>query len=89
MAALGTAAPIGSLFSCTYLSVRNRILGLERLILIAQAASGISFIFFSASKQLWLSLLMLVLIEGFGILQITGSNTVIQALVADDKRGRT
>lgn len=88
MAALGTAAPIGSLFSCVYLSMRNRILGLERLILFAQAASGISFIFFSVSRQLWLSLFMLVLIGGFGILQITSSNTVIQTLVADDKRGR-
>jgi MFS family permease len=88
MAALGTAAPIGSFFSCVYLSMRNRILGLERLILLAQAATGMSFIFFSASRQLWLSLFMLVFIGGFGILQITSSNTVIQTLVADDKRGR-
>lgn len=88
MAALGTAAPIGSLFSCVYLSMRNRVLGLERLIMIAQASIDVSFIFFSASRQLSLSLFMLVLIGGFSILQITSSNTVIQTLVADDKRGR-
>jgi len=88
MAALGMAGPIGSLFSCFYLSMRRSILGLERLIMIAQAAIGVSFISFSLSRQLWLSLLTLVLVGGFGILQITSSNTIIQTLVTDDKRGR-
>lgn len=88
MAALGTAGPIGSLFACVYLSWRSSILGLERLIMQAQAAIGLSLISFSLSRQLWLSLLILVLVGGCGILQITSSNTIIQTLVADDKRGR-
>lgn len=88
MAALGTAAPIGSLCACLYLSFRRSILGLERVIMLAQAAIGVSLILFSLSRQLWLSLIILVLVGGFGILQITSSNTIIQTLVADDKRGR-
>lgn len=88
MAALGTAAPIGSLFACVYLSMRRSILGLERLIMLAQAAIGVSLILFSLSRQLWLSLPILVLVGGFSILKITSSNTIIQTLVADDKRGR-
>jgi MFS family permease len=88
MAELGTAAPIGALFACFYLSTRRSILGLERLIMLAQACIGLGLISFSLSRQLWLSLPILVLVGGFGILQITSSNTIIQTLVADDKRGR-
>lgn len=88
MAALGMAGPIGSLCACVYLSMRRGILGLERLIMVAQVAIGVSLISFSLSRQLWLSLLTLVMVGGFGILQITSSNTIIQTLVPDDKRGR-
>lgn len=88
MAALGTASPIGSLVSCAYLSMRRSILGLERLIMVAQGVIGLGLISFSLSRQLGPSLLMLMLVGGFSILQITSSNTIIQTLVADDKRGR-
>ncbi|MFB2880975.1 MFS transporter [Floridanema aerugineum] len=88
MAALGMAGPIGSLCACFYLSMRRGILGLERLIRVAQAAIGVSLISFALSRQLWLSLLTLVMVGGFGILQITSTNTIIQTLVPDDKRGR-
>jgi len=88
MAALGTAAAVGSLVSCAYLSTRRSILGLERLIMIAQGAIGLSLISFSLSRHLGLSILMLTLVGGFSILQVTSSNTIIQTLVTDDKRGR-
>lgn len=88
MAILGMAGPTGSLFACAYLSLRRSILGLERLIMLAQVAIGLSLISFSQSRQLWISLVTLVLVGGFGILQITSSNTIIQTLVTDDKRGR-
>lgn len=88
MAMLGTSGPIGSLMACLYLSMRRGILGLERLIVLAQAAIGTSLISFALSRELVLSVLLLVLVGGFGILQITSSNTIIQTLVEDDKRGR-
>ncbi len=88
MAALGTAGPIGSLLACLYLSLRRGILGLERLIMLAEGAIGLSLIGFSLSRHLWLSLVILVLVGSCSILQITSSNTIIQTLVADDKRGR-
>ncbi|MBW4690906.1 MAG: MFS transporter [Lyngbya sp. HA4199-MV5] len=78
----------GSLFARLYLGVRRGILGLERLIMLAQGAIGVSLISFALSNQLWLSLPILVLVGGFGILQITSSNTMIQTFVADNKRGR-
>jgi len=88
MAQLSTSAPIGSLFACLYLSVRRGIAGLERLIVVAQVAIGISLISFSLSRQVWLSIVILVFTGGFTILQITSSNMIIQTLVAEDKRGR-
>lgn len=88
MATLSTSGPIGSLFACLYLSLRHGILGLERLIVVAQAAIGASLILFSLSRNVALSVALLVLVGGFGIMQITSSNTIIQTLVDDDKRGR-
>ena len=88
MAQLSTSAPIGSLFACLYLSVRRGIAGLERLIVVAQMAIGISLISFSLSREVWLSIVILVFTGGFTILQITSSNMIIQTLVAEDKRGR-
>ncbi|QLE58374.1 MFS transporter [Nostoc sp. TCL26-01] len=88
MAYLSTSAPIGSLLACLYLSVRRGIAGLERLIVAAQVLIGMSLISFSLSRQLELSIIILVFIGCFAILQITSSNMIIQTLVAEDKRGR-
>ncbi|MUH00401.1 MFS transporter [Scytonema sp. UIC 10036] len=88
MAHLSTSAPIGSLLACLYLSVRRGIAGLERLIVVAQTLIGISLISFSLSRQVGLSIIILVFIGCFVILLITSSNMIIQTLVAEDKRGR-
>ncbi|AUB35094.1 putative arabinose efflux permease, MFS family [Nostoc flagelliforme CCNUN1] len=88
MAHLSTSAPIGSLFACLYLSVRRGIVGLERLIVVAQVLIGMSLIFFSLSRQVWLSIIILVFVGCFSILSITSSNMIIQTLVTEDKRGR-
>ncbi|MEH1783331.1 MAG: MFS transporter [Nostoc sp.] len=88
MAHLSTSAPIGSLFACLYLSVRRGIVGLERLIVVAQVLIGMSLIFFSLSRQVWLSIIILVFVGCFSILNITSSNMIIQTLVTEDKRGR-
>jgi MFS family permease len=88
MAHLSTSAPIGSLLACLYLSIRRGIAGLERLIVVAQTLIGISLISFSLSRQVGLSIIILMFIGCFVILLITSSNMIIQTLVAEDKRGR-
>ncbi|MBR8836403.1 MAG: MFS transporter [Stigonema ocellatum SAG 48.90 = DSM 106950] len=88
MAYLSTSAPIGSLFACVYLSFRRGIAGLERLIVASQVLVGISQISFSLSRQVELSIIILVFTGCFTILLITSSNMIIQNLVAEDKRGR-
>ncbi|BAY34556.1 hypothetical protein NIES2107_64610 [Nostoc carneum NIES-2107] len=88
MAHLSTSAPIGSLLACVYLSMRRGIGGLERVIVVSQVAIGLSLISFSLSRQVELSIIILVFTGCFSILQITSSNMIIQTLVAEDKRGR-
>jgi MFS family permease len=58
------------------------------MIPIAAAVFGAGLIAFGLSHVLWLSL-FLMLFTGFGMMQgLTASNTIIQTLVPEDKRGR-
>ena len=49
---------------------------------------GIGLIFFALSRVLPLSIFLNVAIGWSMILQLAGSNTIVQSLVDDDKRGR-
>jgi MFS family permease len=58
------------------------------LIPIAASIFGAGLIALSFSRDLWLSTLLMV-ITGFGMItQMATSNTVLQTIVDDDKRGR-
>ena len=84
MGALG----VGALVSAVSLALRKTVLGLGRMIPISTAALGAGLICFGMSRLLWLSLL-LMLVCGFGMMQqMAASNTIIQTIVDDDKRGR-
>jgi MFS family permease len=84
MAAMGVGAIIGAIF----LASRRSVLGLGRIIAIASSIFGIGLISFSLSHALWLSL-SLLLLTGFGMMvHMASSNTILQTMVDDDKRGR-
>ena len=84
MAAIGVGAIIGAIF----LASRKNVLGLGRIIVIASGIFGIGLIFFSLSHILWLSFFLLLL-AGFGMMvHMASSNTILQTIVDDDKRGR-
>jgi MFS family permease len=85
---LMAASGVGALGGGVYLSTRPTVLGLGRVIAFAPAISGIGIIVFALSHILWLSLLMLLLVGLGSILTISSTNTVIQTIVEDDKRGR-
>jgi MFS family permease len=64
------------------------VLGLGRLIAINAAVFGAGLVAFSVSHLEWLSLL-LMLVSGYGMMQqMAASNTIIQTVVPEDKRGR-
>jgi MFS family permease len=79
---------VGALVSAFSLAVRKTVLGLGRMIPIAAITFGAGLILFGLSHVLWFSLLMM-LFTGFGMMQgMAASNTIIQTLVPEDRRGR-
>ena len=84
MGALG----VGSLASALSLVLRKSVRGLLKMIPIAAAIFGTGLVLFGLSHVLWLSMVLL-LVVGFGMMQgLTASNTIIQTIVPEDKRGR-
>jgi MFS family permease len=82
------AAGAGALVSAFSLVLRRSVRGLTRMIPISAAIFGAGLVAFGFSRWLPLSL-VLMLFTGFGMLQgMTASNTIIQTLVPEDKRGR-
>ncbi len=82
------ASGIGAFAGSLYLASRKSVPGLGRIIAMAAAVFGSGLIFFSMSRYLWLSLLLMAA-AGFGVMvQMAACNTVLQTIVEDDKRGR-
>jgi MFS family permease len=82
------ASGVGALISALSLTLRKSVHGLTRMLQIASALLGVALIFFGFSQTLWLSL-VLMMFAGFGLMQgAAASNTIIQALVPEDKRAR-
>jgi MFS family permease len=85
---LMTAAGVGALIGTVYLASRRSVIGLGRLIAISCALFGAGVAAFALSGTLWISLYCLF-IAGFGaMVQVAASNTILQTIVDDDKRGR-
>jgi MFS family permease len=79
---------VGALAGAVYLASRKSVLGLGRIMVMASSVFGMGLIAFSLSRISWLSFGLMVL-TGFGMMvQMTSSNTVIQTIVEDNKRGR-
>jgi MFS family permease len=82
------AMGVGALISALSLAARRNVRGLIRMIPIAAGVFGLGLIGFGLSHVFWLSMLM-VLVAGMGMMQgMAASNTIIQTLVDEDKRGR-
>jgi MFS family permease len=82
------AAGCGALVSTIRLASRRSVLGLGRLISLSAGIFGIGIASFALSRNMALSMLFLAL-AGFGSMSvISSSNTILQTIVDDDKRGR-
>lgn len=82
------AAGLGALLGAVRLAIRKSVVGLVREMALATVLFGAGLIAFSLSTSIWLSLACLVL-GGFGMITtLAASNTVLQTLVDDSKRGR-
>ena len=82
------AMGLGALLSALSLAARRNVRGLVRIIPIAAAVFGAGLVGFGFSHWFWLSMAM-VFLAGMGMMQgMAASNTVIQTIVTEDKRGR-
>ena len=82
------ASGLGALISAAVLASRKSVLGLGRVIPMSSILFGAGLVAFSFSRTLWISLVML-LFAGAGMMQqMAASNTMLQTIVDDDKRGR-
>ena len=82
------AMGVGALMSALWLASRRSVRGLVRMIPISAAVFGIGLIGFGMSSVFWLSMIA-VMVAGMGMMMgMAASNTVIQTIVSEDKRGR-
>jgi MFS family permease len=84
MAAAGSGALLGTL----YLASRPSVIGLGRINALAACGFGVALIAFAQSRVLPLSL-FLTMLAGMGMMiHLSASNTILQTIVDEDKRGR-
>ena len=85
---LSAAPGLGALAGALYLASRPSVLGLGRVIVVATVVLGLGLAGFSQSGSVWLSAALLVATGAGMMVQMAASNTLIQTMVDEDKRGR-
>lgn len=85
---LMAATGIGALACAVRLVLRSSVVGLVRTAAVAIVGFGICCALLGLSRHLWLSML-LMMATGYGLMyQVVATNTIVQTIVDDDKRGR-
>jgi MFS family permease len=76
------------MFGALALAMRHELRGLGNVVAYAATGLGASLVLFSASHWFWVSFMILI-VSGFTMMmQFTATNTLIQAMVPDQLRGR-
>jgi MFS family permease len=79
---------VGALLGALTLATRRGVYGLGRWVAFACAGFGISLLLFAFSRHFWLSAALLLPVGFCMMLEMSSSNTLIQAMVPDHLRGR-
>jgi MFS family permease len=79
---------LGAVMGAAYLASRKNVRGLIRRIPFAVALFGSSLMVFSFSRSVFLSVALMVAAGVGQMVLMAGSNTLLQTLADDDKRGR-
>jgi MFS family permease len=85
---LMAASGVGALGGAVLLAMRESVLGLWRIIAGGAAVFGGALVVFGLSSSLWISLPVLTVAGLAMMMQTAASNTIVQTIVDDDKRGR-
>jgi len=82
------ASGLGALSGALYLASRRNAAGLEKIIPVSAMVFGTGLILLSVTRAFWLASLVMIL-TGTGMMMVmASSNTVIQTVIDDSKRGR-
>jgi MFS family permease len=82
------AVGVGALFGALIIAMRQELRGLGNVVAYSAVGLGISLVLFSASRWYLLSFVALMLAGLTMMMQFTATNTLIQAMVPDQLRGR-
>ena len=82
------ATGVGALLGALTLASRTGVRGLGRWVAYSCGGFGVSLILFAFSRSFWLSVALLLPVGFCMMLQMSSSNTLIQAMVPDELRGR-
>ena len=82
------ATGVGALLGALTLATRAGVSGLGRWVAFSCGGFGVSLVLFSLSRNFWLSAILLLPVGYCMMLGMSSSNTLIQAMVPDQLRGR-
>jgi MFS family permease len=82
------ATGVGALIGAVTLAAKQDLKGLGKWVAVCSVSFGMFLILFAYSRHLWVSMALLVPVGGFMMVQMASSNTLIQAMVPDQLRGR-
>ncbi len=82
------ATGLGAVCGAVFMASRKTVVGLGKIMTYSIITFGTGIILFSLSRNLYLSIALLI-VTGFGMMvQMASANTLLQTIVDDDKRGR-
>ncbi|HEU5057856.1 MAG TPA: MFS transporter [Kofleriaceae bacterium] len=82
------ASGFGALAGALWLAARPTVLGLGRVVVIAGTLFGVTMVGFALSPWLWLSVPVVAAVGCGMMVQMAASNTLVQTVIDEDKRGR-
>jgi MFS family permease len=85
---LMSASGIGALVGAVYLSTRVTIRGLGKVVALGSGLMGAGLLGFGCSRVLMVSLVCLAVVGLGGVLTMASSNTLMQSIVEEERRGR-
>jgi MFS family permease len=85
---LTASSAVGALGAGISLASRRSVLGLGKWVALSAGLFGLGLLAFAFSRLTWLSLALMA-VTGFAMMtQMAASNTILQTIVEEDKRGR-
>jgi len=82
------AVGLGAVTGALWLASRSSVRGLERVLVVAATVFALGLVGFGLSRWLWLSLPLLIATGAGMMMTMAATNTLVQTLVDEDKRGR-